>query len=125
METIRADLELMGSPINDEDFKIHVLNNLPKEYKSIVEKLIPDIKVLDVSNLREELQSKYQRIIKYNDGKEEATKEQALMTSQPFRKFKGKCLKCGKRGHKAADCRSGERFQGNCHYCSKPGHCIA
>ena len=47
-----------------------------------------------------------------------------MTTSQPFRKFKGKCLECGKRGHKAADCRSGERFQGNCHYCGKPGHHI-
>ena len=49
-------MELMGSPINDKDFKIHVLNNLPKEYESIMEKLIPDIEILDVSNLREELQ---------------------------------------------------------------------
>ena len=70
LETIRADLDLMGSPINDEDFKIHVLNNLPKEYESIVEKLIPDIKILDVNDLREELQSKYQRIIKYSDQEE-------------------------------------------------------
>ena len=50
LETIRADLDLMGSPINDEDFKIHVLNNLPKEYESIVEKLIPDIEILDVNS---------------------------------------------------------------------------
>ena len=67
LEAIRADLDLMGSPINDEDFKIHVLNNLPKEYESTVEKLIPDIEILDVNDLREELQSKYQRIIKYSD----------------------------------------------------------
>ena len=34
-------------------------------------------------------------------------------------------MKCGKVGHKAANCRSGQKFNGNCHYCGKPGHRIA
>ena len=121
LEQLRADLEMMNSGINDEDFKIHVLNNLPKEYESIIEKLIPDISILAVDDMHEELQSKYNRMMKYNEG-ENNNEDQALMARQPFRKFKGKCLKCGKIGHKAADCRSGQRFQGNCHYCGKPGH---
>ena len=63
--------------------------------------------------------------MKYNDGNKNE-EEQALTTNQPFKKFKGKCLQCGKQGHKAIHCRSGQgKFNCNCHYCGKPGHCIA
>ena len=103
LEKTRADLEMMGSKILEEDFKIHILNNLPKEYESLIEKLIPDIDILKSEDLREELQSKYNCIMKYNN-KNENNEEQALATNQPFRKFKGKCLRCGKQGHKAAQC---------------------
>jgi hypothetical protein len=49
-------------------------------------------------------------------------------------RWKGKCNKCGKQGHKGVDCRSsstirtgrtggsGKRFEGKCHYCQRPGH---
>ena len=59
LEKTRADLESMGSEMTEEDFKIHVLNNLPKEYESLIEKLIPNIDILKTADLREELQSKY------------------------------------------------------------------
>ena len=124
LERIRADLEMMKSEISDEDFKIHVLNNLPKEYESIIEKLIPDISILDIGDMREELQAKYNRLMKYNEGSNNE-EDQALVSNQGFKQFKGKCLKCGKIGHKAANCRSGQKFNGNCHYCGKPGHRIA
>ena len=64
LKRIRADLEMMKSGISNKDFKIHVLNNLPKEYESIIEKLIPDINILDIGNMREELQAKYNRLMK-------------------------------------------------------------
>ena len=114
----------MGSEITEEDFKIHVLNNLPKEYESLIERLIPNIDILKTEDLREELQSKYNRIMKYSNGNKNE-EEQALTTSQPFKKFKGKCLRCGEQGYKAIHCRSGQgKFNGNCHYCGKPGHRI-
>ena len=37
--------------------------------------------------------------MKYND-RNKHKEEQALTNSQPFKKFKGKCLRCGKQGHK-------------------------
>ena len=83
LEKTRADLETMSSKISEEDFKIHILNNLPKEYESLIKKLIPDIDILKSEDLREELQSKYNCIMKYND-KNENNEEQALATSQPF-----------------------------------------
>ena len=62
--------------------------------------------------------------MKYSDGNSNE-EDQALVANQGFRQFKGKCLKCRKVGHKAANCRSGQKFNGNCHYCGKPGHRIA
>ena len=96
---------------------------MPKEYESLVEKLIPDISILSLSDLREELQSKFKCLAKYCDD-EDLEDNQALNTGSGFRrKFKGKCRACGKQGHKAASCRSGQnKFQGKCHYCSKQGH---
>ena len=124
LERIRADLELMKSNISNEDFKIHMLNNLPKEYKSIIEKLIPDISILDIDDMREELQVKYNCLMKYSNGNNNE-EDQALVANQGCKQLKGKCLKCGKVGHKAASCQSGQKFNGNCHYCGKPGHSIA
>ncbi len=40
--------------------------------------------------------------------------------------FKGKCHKCGERGHKASNCpQNGDRgstIKGTCHSCGKAGH---
>ena len=55
--------------------------------------------------------------------------EQALITA----KFKGRCNKCGKFGHKAKDCRLNiendnkknnpkKKFSGKCFHCGKLGH---
>jgi len=50
---------------------------------------------------------------------------------KPWKKFKGKCNKCGKQGHKARDCyagkndedgKSGKKFSGKCYNCNKFGH---
>ena len=63
LEKTRADLETMSSKISEEDFKIHILNNLLKEYELLIGKLIPDIDILKSEDSREELQSKYNRWI--------------------------------------------------------------
>ena len=94
LEELKSDLELMNSGISNEDFKIHLLNNLPKEYESLLEKLIPDISILSLSDLREELQSKFKQLAKYSDG-ENLEDDQALNTGSGFwKKFKGKCRTC-------------------------------
>ena len=67
LERIRVDFELMKSNISNEDFKIHVLNNLPKEYESIIKNLIPDISILDIDDMCEELQAKYNRLMKLSE----------------------------------------------------------
>ena len=125
----------MNSYMSEEDIMIHVLNNLPSQYESIVEKMMSDISIMRIEDVREELQSKYRRLMKYADEKNEDN-EHALIAGHPFkRKFKGKCNKCGIYGHKAIECRGTKtnqgdqqdsrktgRFNGKCNYCGKIGH---
>ena len=59
----------------------------------IIEKLIPDISILDIGDMREELQAKYNRLMKYSEGSKNG-EDQALISNQGFKQFKGKCLKC-------------------------------
>src|SRR5687767_4196423 len=59
-----------------------------------------------------------------NSGTEEADKEVSLMSKEDVT-----CYKCGKKGHKAFQCKSKgggkakrEKFKGNCTTCGKKGH---
>ena len=66
LESIRARLKKMDYQVEDKYMIIHVLNNLPKEYDNLVDNLEERIDAqenpLTVDNLREKLQSKYEKI---------------------------------------------------------------
>jgi len=51
LERIRQLLIPLNSPISDEDLIIHILNNFPKEYENMVEKMEAEIEVLTVEEL--------------------------------------------------------------------------
>ena len=51
LEEIKIELEAMGSEMSEEDMMIHILNNLPSQYESIVEKLISYILILRVEDI--------------------------------------------------------------------------
>ena len=105
LERIRQRLKALKSEINEDDFIIHILNNLPIKYENLVEAMeveLKDItKTLSLKTVRERLRAKYQRLKKH----EETEDEKALIARA---QFKGMCRNCGKYGHKATDCRSKE-----------------
>jgi gag-polypeptide of LTR copia-type len=141
LETLRRRLEVMDAKMDDVDMVVHIINNLPAEYDTMVETLEGELDLgsLTLGKLKERLRAKYVRI-KKSDGDVE---EKALVTSQPPKKsrgkFKGTCNNCGLYGHKSADCRKKEKkeeeknksgttekkqFHGECFYCKKKGHRI-
>ena len=134
LEELRMKLEDMGSAMTDDQFMIHILNNLTSDYELqmvLLEKRIGNkSNPLEVDELREELNLRYERLCNQSESNNEskANEEHALFTSQ----FKGKCRNCGKIGHKAFQCkskkdsdeRSNERGPQPpfCTYCKKAGH---
>ena len=140
LESLRTMMGEMDSHITDKQFIMHVMNNLNKDYENTVEnleKLIDDQNhPLTIEKMREDLSLKHERLYGTDDAGEfesDDDGEHALYSGGAGR-WKGKCNKCGKQGHKAVDCRSnsttrtgrgggsGKRFDGKCHYCQRPGH---
>jgi hypothetical protein len=101
LEELRDRLEAMGSVIKDDQFLVHILNNLSPEYERqvlFVEKQIKNPQdPLTVETLCEELDLKFERLHSKDDDKTESTDgEKAL----PMVQFKGRCNSCGKYGTK-------------------------
>ena len=145
LELMRIRLKKMGSDIDDEYLMMHVMNNLPSAYDGLIEnledRLDSTFDPLTMTVLRDKVSEKYEKIKRRKGIKDEVSdseeeEEKALFAKQ----FKGRCRKCGKFGHKAADCKSDikkgpwnpskrnggggsrTRFQGKCNYCGKYGH---
>ena len=134
LEEFRMKLEDMGSAMTDDQFMIHVLNNLTSDYELqmvLLEKRIGNKEnPLEVDELREELNLRFERLSTQNESNNEskANEEQALFTAQ----FKGKCRNCGVLGHKSIHCKARRNHNdrqndGNpqppyCVYCRKSGH---
>jgi gag-polypeptide of LTR copia-type len=66
LEDICIKLEAMDSSMSDDQFMVHVLNTLTKDYDTIVHIIGRQIKsskdTLDIEELREELSLRYDRI---------------------------------------------------------------
>ena len=104
----------MGHVISDEDFMIHILANLPEEYKSKVESLENDLDNKDdpltLDRMIIELDAKYEKICKKNDYDPENDKEKKkkkknennngmALAAAGNGKFKGRCFVCGNWGY--------------------------
>ena len=99
LELIRRRLKTVGAPIQEEDLILHILNNLPKMYKTMAEICEDELTkgTLTLLSLKERLRTKYRRTKKTDGTKMSSV---ALLTKQ----FKGMCNVCGKVGHKGPDC---------------------
>lgn len=105
LELKRRRLKTLGTIIEDDDMILHILNNLPKEYETVVELCEEDLSSGEVSlkTVKERIRARFSRLRKANENMDEAI---ALMAKT---QFKGACSVCGKIGHKGADCFTLER----------------
>ena len=133
LESLRNDMDSisLSSKMSDQDFMIHILNNLPESYDVILDGMesrlmLPDSdpNKLTIENIRDKLNSRFERIAKNESARED---EQALAAYS--KQYKGRCSKCGEYGHKSGDCKDdkkgGSSFKGSCFYCGEKGHVIA
>ena len=101
----------MENEISDEDMMIHIMNNLPQEYDTVVEamerKLDNLVDPLTLRNLKNELLLKYNRIKKNKGMNEESENKEADEDTALVgytKNFKGRCYNCGEFGHTKEDC---------------------
>ena len=82
--------------------KVHIMGSLPKEYESIKTKYDGVVEDTPMSDLQRDIVNYWKRNGKKSSSNNSDKNQLAMATS----KFKGKCHKCGKQGHRAKDCRS-------------------
>ena len=129
-----------------DDFLLitHIFSLLPKEeYQSYITTEKKDIKNLSMVTMKKSVLAHWKQFIKSETKEEDAFYGEQKKTSPKSsygakKKFKGTCRKCGKQGHKAADCR-GDSSQGSgsggsgggdknknkdvtCYKCQEKGH---
>jgi hypothetical protein len=135
-------LEELGSSISDNQFILHILNNMTDDYDlqlAMMEKRVTGkSNPLTVNEIRDDLDLRFKRL---NEKKNEKIENDNNREIACFGgRFKGKCRNCGVIKHKAKDCkpkfnRNGVQNGGNhnnfqkntsngayCTYCRQSGH---
>lgn len=108
LEDLRFRLEAMGTKIEDRTFLMHIMNNVTHEYATTIQMIekrnhkdVDEEDRLTLEILRADLSLQFERLYGNNTGRNDDD-EYALFAGG---KFKGYCRKCGKQGHKQANCR--------------------
>jgi hypothetical protein len=107
LEILRRKLEAMNHQMTDLDMIIHILNNLPSEYESVIESLETDLDdnlLINLEKVRAKLRAKYLRLQRFQGEKPLSRGERALIMKDKTQ-FKGNCRLCREYGHKAIFCR--------------------
>ena len=133
----------MESFITDKQFIMHVMKNRNKDYDNTaenLEKLINDKKdPLTIDQMCEDLSLKHERLYGTDGaGEFESDDDGKHALYAGAGRWKGKCNKRGKQGHKVVRCCSnsssgkgrtgngggngGNLFEGKCHYFQRTGH---
>eukprot|EP00733_Pompholyxophrys_punicea_P000164 Pompholyxophrys_punicea_v1_NODE_28_length_5163_cov_5.731206.p1 type:complete len:571 gc:universal NODE_28_length_5163_cov_5.731206:57-1769(+) len=134
LEHLRRRLLTMKAPVTDLDTIAHILNNMGNKYKELVTIIEGQLDGLTLEQLKKRVRAYYKR--QTNLG-HEADDDDDDENGAALVMFKGRCSKCGKFGHKAVDCPSGNggaggnqykreqkgpKVAGRCNWCNKPGH---
>ena len=121
IDRINDKLEEIGAQYRKKDYKLkaHLLGYLPEGYEDVRTKVSGSEDKFKVSEVEDEIRNKWKRDFKAKDDK--SGNEHALNVEEKGkRRFKGKCRKCGKQGHKAVNCKSDKK--GVCFECGEDGH---
>jgi hypothetical protein len=119
-----AGREGMDYKMSEMEIIVHIylLNNLPREYESVVEQVEGDLDnglTVDLDKVRNKLRANFGRIKNNSFKSSIRITKGALFAGQEG--FKGNCRKCGEYGHKATKCpKIREEFK--CNYCKFKGH---
>ena len=84
MELIKRRLQIMKSNIDEEDLMLQILNNLPKEYETVIELCEEELTkgTLTLATLKTRIWAIYKRIVK---DKEESDKNVTLFSQKQFK----------------------------------------
>jgi hypothetical protein len=105
LEILRQRLIILVHPINEMDFIIHIMLDLPEEYKNTIKFIqneLEDGKIL-IEKVKEYLRMKFERLNTL------AAKNETALVS--VGKFKGNCSFCGTYGHRDRDCKKKAGFK--------------
>lgn len=139
-ETAATSLKTSGEVISDSLLTAMVLKGLPAEFKPFSTVITQKDKSLTFSKFKVALRS-FEETEKCSHGMESSSSENSVTkvqyrsdvadrshkpnhpkpkdTQAGSRAFSGTCFKCGKRGHRAADCHSKKRW---CEICKNHTH---
>jgi hypothetical protein len=114
LEDYRMKLDELGSSISDNQFILHILNNMTDDYKlqlAMMEMRLNDkMNPLTVDEIRDDLNLRFERLnVKSNENNENGNNQDVAFFGG---QFKGKCRNCGVIGHKARDCKNKFRQNG-------------
>ena len=110
LESIRSEMDSLcinskKKKMEDEDFIIHILSNLPEEYEVAVNDLENLLSVsnpdepLTIEDVREKLGARFSRLAKSDEEVEREKEEKAYAAFK--KQYKKPCSYCGKLGHKS------------------------
>ena len=113
LESLRNEIDKISvsTKMSDEDFMIHVLNNLTKDYDVVLDGMESrlmlkenDPNKLSIEEVRDKLSGRYdrvrERIANHKDGPITDENDMAAYSKQ----YKGICGKCGEYGHHSRNC---------------------